>query len=262
MSTIQVLMSLHIIAAAFIIGFAIRRASICAVLAAEQWVLHRRSSRMQAFMTAACWSGVMVLTLAWSFPGWAAVSPGYPITGAALIGGALFGIGAYLNGACAFGTLAHLAGGDTDFAGTVLGIVLGAMLISWISLDTGSPSPSSLAKPSAMGGFFMAALLGIALRFTWIHYKTRLRKPREALVFRPWRPATAMVMIGLAGGFLHAMASEWTYMSVLSNRASSLVDPTFPNPTTCAIVGFSALLIGGFVAAVVRGEFRIAPLKP
>lgn len=253
MTSTQLLLSIPIILAAFVIGFAIRRASICAVLAAEQWVTQRRTSRLRAFLTAACWAGVVMLLLAWLFPGWAAVSPGYPISIGVLIGGVAFGLGALINGACAFGTLAHLAGGELDFAGTILGVMVGALVVSLLDLHVGEATRSVLATPTLPGVAALAVFLAIAVRFTWAHFRTRIRKPGHSLLFHAWRPATAMVIIGVAGGFLHAMASEWTYMSVLSNRASSLVDPTFPSPTICALTGFTALLSGGVVAALLSG---------
>lgn len=256
-----VLLALPIIMAAFIIGFAIRRASICAVLAAEQLVMHRRSSRMRSFLTAASWAGVMIVLLAWLFPGWAKVSPGFPLSLMVLAGGAVFGIGAYVNGACAFGTLAHLAGGDSDFAGTLVGIGIGAMAISALGTAHGIAQPSPLATPSMIGVLALALFLLIAVRFTWTHYQAQRRRVRELLWIGPWRPATAMVVIGLAGGFLHAMANEWTYMSVLSNRAAHLVDPTFPDPPLCALIGFVSLLVGGITAAAVSGKFHIAPIE-
>ena len=47
------------------------------------------------------------------FPDTAAPNRSYAITVVAIIGGFLFGVGAAVNGGCAFSTLGHLANGVT-----------------------------------------------------------------------------------------------------------------------------------------------------
>ena len=111
---------------AFVVGLCIQRASVCAVRATEQWVYHRRTSRLRAFFSAAAWSGLVILPLAWLFPGSAMLAEDAPVTWTVLVGGALFGIGAALNGACVLGTVAQLTRGRTDYLATLAGITLGA----------------------------------------------------------------------------------------------------------------------------------------
>lgn len=255
-----VLLFLVVSALAFSVGFAIRRGSICAVAAADQWVMHGRTTRIRAFLTAACWAGAVILPAAWALPNWAVLSPGYPISALALVGGAVFGIGAYINGACAFGTLAHLAGGETKYLGTVAGVVAGAIAAPLVLGPAGMPVPSAFADANAVPVIAFAGFLIVAARATWRHYRAQGRKRRHQgadRATRRWRPATAMVVIGIAGGLLHSVAGEWTYMAVLSARAARLIDPTFPGTAWPALAGTAALLVGGIAAAISAGKFKL-----
>ena len=262
--THTVILFLFVSGLAFSVGFAIRRGSICAVAAADQWVLHRRATRMKAFVTAACWAGVVVLPSAWLLPEWVVLSPAYPATLLGAAGGVLFGFGAYVNRACAFGTLAHLSGGDTNYLATIAGVAFGAVVAPHLIPFTSDPASSVLTEPSflAVGTFIAFAL--IAGRATWRHFRSRGHKLALGVGLRTrrqWRPATAMVVIGLAGGLLNAIVGEWSYMAVLSKQAAGLLDPGLRATSWPALAGAVALLAGGTVAAISSARFRLAAPK-
>lgn len=105
-----ILLVLVTLTCAFCIGYAIRRGSICAVLATRALIIDGKSSRFRAFGVAAAGSGAIIVPLHWVGPDLATLSAGYPVSGLVLLGGAIFGLGAWMNGACALGTLAHLTG--------------------------------------------------------------------------------------------------------------------------------------------------------
>ena len=148
---------------AFVVGFCIQRASVCAVRATEQWVYHRRTSRLRAFFSAAAWSGIVILPLAWLLPRSAMLSEDAPVTWTVLAGGALFGIGAALNGACALGTVAQLTRGRTDYLATLVGIILGAMMAIRLRVHSEATIPSILSKPNWLGWAALVAFGAVVL---------------------------------------------------------------------------------------------------
>jgi len=218
--------------------------------------------RMRAFLIAACWAGAVTLPAAWLLPDWAALSPGYPLSALALMGGVIFGLGAYINGACAFGTLAHLSGGNTNFLGTMAGVMAGAIAAPLAFDLPDDPTPSAFTDPSVIPLGALAVFLIVAAWATWRHYRAQGLKQRSARRIRRitlgLRPATAMAVIGIAGGLLYSIAGDWTYMMVLSNRAARLINPAFPGSSWAALVGTAALLIGGIVAALSSGRFKLS----
>lgn len=255
------ILSTVIIALAFSVGFAIRRASICAVAAARQSAKGRRHTRMIAFLTAACWAGAVLLPAAWIAPDAAILSPGYPITLGVVAGGALFGLGAYVNGACAFGTLSHLSGGEMNYTGTLVGAFIGAGLAAIIPYHPAAPAASTLSIATGAGLLLFLAFSGVAAAATRRYYRGRRRRKRRNKANSRLGAATALLIIGAGGALLHATAGEWTYMAVLSDRAATLVSGDASGAGLTVLIGSGALIAGGVYAARRSGRFRWRPLE-
>lgn len=246
---------------ALIVGFAIQRGNTCAVAAAHQLVLKRRAQRTKAFMLAACWSAIVVVPLSWLFPAQVMLSAGYPVSITVMVAAATYGVGAYVNGACAFGTLSGLTRGTLDYLGTIVGFLFGAvvavrletMLFAAVEL-----SESPVAKPSATGVIAVAIAFVFVARATFRHYKVsrKWRSPwRELVNARRWRPAISMAVLGVSSGLLYATAGDWTYMAVLSERAAELVASTASDNKLKLFVAAAALVAGGVLAAYLSDRF-------
>jgi hypothetical protein len=103
---------------AFALGFALNHGSICTVIATTELVSERRSARSIALVECAVWAALVYAILEKSptmQQGWSPLA--YLVPGAML-----FGIGAYVNGACVFGSVGHIGNGETVFGFTFIGI--------------------------------------------------------------------------------------------------------------------------------------------
>jgi len=112
----------------FLAGYATQRGSVCAVRASVELVVERKASRYVGFaFCAAC--GLLVLAIANSLgrPVFA-IYGGLAFNNAALVGGAIVGLGAFLNGRCAFGTVAELGAGMLSRLATLAGFMAGTIL--------------------------------------------------------------------------------------------------------------------------------------
>jgi hypothetical protein len=237
---------------AFAVGFCIQRASVCAVRAAEQWVYYRRTSRVRAFFSAAAWSGLVILPLAWLLPGSAMLAANASVTWTVLAAGALFGMGAGLNGACALGTVAQLTRGRTEYIATLFGIALGAMAAVRLGVRSEATLPSILSRPGWLG---LAALVafGAVVLPVFHHMKRAGRSPRL------WPTTVAsFAVLGICGGVLHGTAGNWSYTSFLAGAAQRALDPALPQSNTVALVCTLALFAGGISAAVRLRRFALA----
>lgn len=74
-------------------------------------------------------------------------------------------------------------------------------------------------------------------------------------------PYRSMLVVGIFGGILYALAGNWTYMAILSQRAARLVDPTLLPGGWPALLSAVAVLAGGMTAAVRYGDFSIRRTK-
>jgi hypothetical protein len=249
------------IALAFVVGFAIQRGRVCCVAAAEQMVVNRRPQRMKAYLLVACWSAVVILPLAWLFPGIAVLSVDYPIRPQVVVAPVFYGLGAWLNGACVFGTLAGLTRGELDYLATSGGIVVGAVAVASARIGHTLSDPAPVALQGAPD-IIRLVLWGVALLLVahavQRHFRVRRRRRdlwRTLLKAGHWRPATAMAVLGIAGGLLYATAGKWTYLAVLSDRSAALVRMSEAGLQIAPLVLLLALGCGGVAAARLSGRF-------
>ncbi len=236
---------------AFTVGYAAQRASICAVRATEQWVACRRTSRLRAFFGAAAWSGVVLLPLAWLSPSRAMLAADAPLTLAVLAGGALFGVGAWLNGACALGTIGHLTRGRIDYLATLAGFLVGSVAAIRLGIHPGPAMRSTISTFGWRGGVawlvFAAAIVPAAAACL-----AHARRRRLGL-------AACFALLGVCGGLLNATAGAWPYTALLADAARRIAGPDVTQAPGIAIVCLAAILAGGATAAWRSVRFQLTP---
>jgi uncharacterized protein len=226
----------------FAAGYAVQRGSICAVAAVDAVVAERRWHRFFAFlvcaaialavMAAAALAGVEMLD---QYRGSTAVL-------APALGGALFGAGAWVNGRCAFGTIAGLGSGELARIGTLAGLFGGFAFAGTIGLQGPALELSSplFGQPagSVLAGAVAAAVILISL--------ARGRADRRESA--SWPPLAAMIIIGLVNGVLLVIAAGWPYTNLLMDLARS------SGMTLAWRSAMAATFVLGAVAGAVVGE--------
>lgn len=234
---------------AFTMGFAIGRGDICAVAAVNYWINHNRASYLRAFIVATASAGLILLPSAWVFPDVVSLSYTYQLSWMTFIAGALFGLGAFLNGACVFGTIAHLSKGEINYIGTIAGMFIGALLAPLVASRTDGYYFVELSKPSTLSLFVWLVFVGIV--FHELALKHYLIKSGNFISSsnRIWNPTLSMSVIGITGGLLYAIIGNWGYLTVLSHGAAKLVNPYMPDVTLQVFTATAALIFGAIVAA-------------
>ncbi|MEM6577801.1 MAG: YeeE/YedE thiosulfate transporter family protein [Pseudomonadota bacterium] len=248
-----------VLAVAFIIGYTIRRGSICVVAATQAFVVQRRSKRLRAFGVAVAAAGLVIIPLHWIAPDHVSLSVSYPASLTAVFAGAAYAIGARINNACAFGTLAHLTGGRLAYAMTLVGAALGvSAVLVYVPVMAfhDNPSMSLLDEPSLFSLAVLLLFFGV-LALTIIRrgqvWWQDLRSP-EIDRLGPFR---AMMIIGTLSGVLYAIIRGWTHMDLLSRNAALFVGQTVPKNETLLLLSAAALFVGGLSAALRSGQFKI-----
>ncbi len=260
------LFTVGVIFTSFLVGFAMKRGGLCTYAAVLQIVHHKRLERMLVFLGAAAWAALVVLPLAWLWPDWIALAKTHHYFGLALAGGAILGVGAFLNKGCFFGTFVQLVGGNLNYLATLLGLSAGVMLSQRYlqnQLPTGL-TPTTIGKPGTLSLIWFSIMAGFAL-FMAISVKlngTGFIKKVAGLGHLSWQSSFAMIVIGIGGGLLYATVNGWNYADVLSNGITTLVKDNASAPTAIAIISTTAMVTGGIVAAITANEFAIKPAKP
>jgi len=243
---------------AALIGFAVHRASLCTVKTVGEILSSRKAYMMATLVKAVLWvvavSGPVLLCL----PDWAAPHRSYAVTLAAIGGGFLFGVGAVINGGCAFSTLGQLANGNLWMLTTLLGFCMGVAGLSIVPEPFQNLTPLLLKapKPLIFAGLALLWLLACWEIIRLWRSRDKGKSWRQLFLSRHYRLSTAALLLGSCGGVLYVLHDAWTYTNVLKQEVQSLLLLN-EQPATIKLLFFLALLGGMILSAWQRGSLRL-----
>lgn len=230
-------------------GFANQRGSTCTVAALEEVVLKAKFGRLTALFEASLWAGagLVLLNAAGLF---AEIPLNYAVGVWTMLGGVLFGIGAFVNRACIFGTVARIGSGELSYLATPLGFYLGSLARLRLPAPTHLDGRSPLVAASHWLAFLVIPLVLVRLH---IHVRN-LR--RSGLGLRHmWSPHLATTVIGITFVITMAVQQNWTYSDVLSDLAQGMTSGLSEK----MLLGL-VLLFGAAAGGTTAGRFKI--VKP
>jgi uncharacterized membrane protein YedE/YeeE len=249
-------------ALAALLGFAAQRASICNVRAVAELIGARTGYMLASIAKSVLWVVVITIPFLWFMPAAAASLGGWRLSWISLLGGLLFGIGAAVNGACAFSTLARLADGQLAMLGTLTGFLVGIVgfeLLAGTGLMFAPTAGTPLVGSVLAAGGAMAALV-LAL---WGLYEAgrlwRTRAParlRELAVARQYRLSTAAMLIGLANGVLYLVDGAWGYTGTLQQSIEGWLQIRMW-PRSAQWILFAAMFAGMLASTWQRRSLRV-----
>jgi hypothetical protein len=214
-----------------VMGYAIQRGATCTVAAVEEVLSQGTLRRLASLVEASIWvaGGLLLAQGLHLLP---TMPSGYALNGWTVLGGALLGLGALVNGACVFGAIARFGSGEWAYAATPLGFYLGCLTLVPVfgavkpeKLPDGSPV---LQAPAAVAVLFVLFALwrlggplwsrgGESQSIGWP------QRARTALSVRIWSPHAATTVIGITFFFTVVLLGAWGYTDLLSDLASGMV---------------------------------------
>ncbi len=242
---------------AVLVGYSIRRGSTCCVAAVEEVLQKRRWRRFVSFFLCSAFVTVVMVPAAWLGLGRDTGITAFPVSVTAAIGGAIFGLGAVVNGACNFGIVDRLGRGQLHFLFILPGLYLG--VIAGLQFPAGQPG--EVASLVATDPAIAAAWTLIALVLIGVLGQSSFRHKQERGT--PGLPVAAhMAVIGGVGAVMTLLIGPWQYTGLA-------VEAAMPSGAAhvsilLALTGlFFALTLGAHVAARRDGTFRLeAPRLP
>ena len=236
-----------------VMGFAIQRGATCTVAAVDEVLNMGRASRLMALLEASLWvagglSLAQLVHLAGSMPA------GHAASGWTVFGGAMLGLGAWVNRAGGFGAVARLGSGEWAYAATPVGFYVGCLSVTALF---GRPSATQLAQGSplfdAAPGFAMAFVAFVVWRSLPALSAWRKAGLVEWLQQKVWAPHAATVVIGVCFVGTLLLAGRWAYTDVLADLARAMdrqsaaaTVPLLPVLLLAAL--YAGALIGGRTA--------------
>jgi uncharacterized membrane protein YedE/YeeE len=245
-----------------ILGFAAHRASICTVRAVAELSYSRTGYMLGSIVKSALWVFAITIPVFLIVPQTATGLTGWQLTFTAMFGGLLFGIGAGVNGACAYATMARMVDGEIGMFLTVVGFVVGVLLfVAMLGAGTlirPAPAPSQIPDMIHVAPYVGALLLILAL-----YELARLWRSRPAgaslrdLVLAPaYRMSTAALLMGLAGGLIFLLFGSAGYTTTFQQVVEAHAG-TRPMPAYGRWIVLGAVLLGMFASTWQRGSFRV-----
>lgn len=230
-----------------IMGFANQRGGTCTVAAFEEVIFEGRFKRLIALFEASLWAGAgfVLLDAAGLL---AAVPANYAAGVRTMAGGVLFGIGAFVNGSCIFGSVARLGSGELSYLAMPIGFYLGGVAAMHL------PNPAHLDEKSPLivaSAWLVAPVLVLVLARLYTHVR-HMRQTARALSEHLWSPHVATTIIGIAFVVTAAAQQNWTYSEVLSDLARGATSGLHRK----VFLGV-ALLAGAILGGVTAGRFKI-----
>jgi hypothetical protein len=212
---------------AALMGFAVHRASLCTVKTVAEILSSHRAYMLATLLKAVLWVVAASVPILVFLPDTVAPNPSYAITVTAIGGGFLFGVGAAVNGGCAFSTLGQLANGNLWMLTTLLGFCIGVAGFSFMVPMIEPSSALTLLLFKAPKPLIIIALVFLWLFVCWEIFRLwrsreRGKSWRQLLFARSYRLSTAALLLGFSGGVLYTLHDGWTYTSVLKQQVQSL----------------------------------------
>jgi Sulphur transport len=232
-----------------VMGFAIQRGATCTVAAVEEVLTQRRAHRLVAMLEASLWvAGGLALAqlthLAGSMPA------GYETSVWTVIGGALLGLGAWVNRACVFGAVARFGSGEWAYAATPIGFYVGCLSVMPLFAR---PVAGTLSEGSPL---FHATALFAGVFAVFVFWRLRpglsaLRRPDRGNWLRQkiWAPHAATIVIGVSFVITLLLAGRWAYTDVLADLARAMGG----KPVTLALPVLPVLLLLALYAGALIG---------
>ncbi len=248
------MLALVAIITSFLVGFAMKYGGLCTYAAALQIVREQRSERLMAFLGAASWTALVVIPLAWIWPEGLQLSASHDRWAMVLSGGALLGLGAYLNRGCVFGTFVQLTGGNLNYLATLVGMVSGAVGAKYWLADIAPvrTDPALAAVPGIWAGIWLLVaalvLIAVCVDFSAPAATRRIR-------LRPIPGILVGVTLGIGGGWLFAAVNGWDFATVMMRAAWHELELTPSGPAALTVYCTLSMVAGGVVAAVSQKRF-------
>jgi uncharacterized membrane protein YedE/YeeE len=247
---------------AAVLGFAAHRASICTVRAVAELTHARTGYMFVSIAKSALWVFAITLPVFLLAPQTASGLSGWQLTVTAISGGLLFGIGAGINGACAYATMARMIDGEIGMLLTVVGFAIGVLLFVLL-LDTGLLVRPVAAPSQVSGVLHLAPYVWALLIALGLYELIRLWRGRpdgatlRQLVLAPaYRLSTAALLMGFAAGVIFLVFGSPGYTTTFQQTIEAHLG-TRPMPPYGRWVLLGAVLFGMLASTLQRGSFRI-----
>lgn len=233
---------------AFATGFSVVRGNVCAVGAIKNGV-KGNFLPLVFFAIAISISGLVLALLTWILGRPPLAYQNYEIALKTFLGGAVFGLGAWINKACVLGTLAGFARGNYNYSATFIGLCFGAVAGRILfKLDHSCDKPI-LLTPSFLG-FAIVFLYGVIV--FWGIKSFRASTLTHATYRENLNALAMLVIAAILASIMYFFYGEWNYLERLIYISESFLGLRVWSVSS--VVSALELTFSVFAGAVLAGR--------
>ena len=255
---------------AFWAGFATRRASLCLVRATIEIIDRKPAKTMFFVMQAMVVALSITIPAMLLFPELISLAPSYSISVYLFLGAFLYGVGAFLNGACALGTLNQLMNGKVEYAASIVGVAVGFFCFLIIQDFIILENTHHLMMVNYKFLFLLPLMLfvwGVTIiqtrKFLKENEDTKLKKIKKYITSSVARNYIGVSIFGFCSGTLYLiLGNSWDYTNFIRTTEIILFEKggTVVNIVPILITT-SALIVGMGVASLLSKDFQLTRIN-
>jgi len=232
-----------------IMGVFVKFGNTCLFTSTEQWINHKNPSKYLEIINSWFWVILLItsLQLTVSFN---VLIQSFALSWMTFLGGLLLGFGAYINKACAVGTISRIGDGNFNYLFTPIGMLISIFVFYHLPFSR----PQQITETSVVTlypvSFFIVSLVSIVFLLIYFSSKNKDLHISKKLLGAP----TTVVSICFV--LLLLINTPWSYTQVICDFALN----NFMNETEnlfLFFIFFLAVIIAGFY----MGSFKLTRFK-
>jgi uncharacterized membrane protein YedE/YeeE len=221
-----------------IMGVFVKLGNTCMFASTEQWINHKNPSKFFEIINSWFWVILLITSLQLTI-GFNVLIQSFALSWMTFLGGLLLGLGAYMNKACAVGTISRIGDGNSNYLFTPIGMLISIFVFYHLPVSR----PQQITETSVVTlypvSFFILSLVSIVFLLIYFSSKYKHLPISQKLLGAP----TTVVSICFV--LLLLINTPWSYTEVISDFALN----NFMNEKEnlfLFFIFFLAVIIAGF----------------
>lgn len=233
------------ILAAFILGFALSRASTCTVAATMRLVRQRKVDWLVGIAVAVSWSALTLFLIGLAFQDWIAEPQAFALNTTLVAAAVIMGVGAWMNSGCFIGSIGQVSSGNLSFLATFAGLAVSQFIAGFVDILGLAPMSPTLRLSPQSGLPFWAFVAVFATLLSWSIW--RIAKRRQQAII-------ALAAMGCAAAIVYSLQPTWSYEALIGRLV--LGENVLNN--LVVVLTVVALFAGATISAAMNQKFKLS----
>lgn len=231
-------------------GFYFKLSNTCMVASTKELIKHKNPSKFIEIINAWFWVIMLITSLKLTID-YSVSTKSFAISWMTFIGGILLGFGAYINKACAVGTISKIGDGDFNYLFTPIGMMVSVFIFSHLYRE----SPEQINDTSIIIlypiYFWVISLIAVIFLLFYLSSKNKKKKFSNKILGSP----TSIFSICFV--FLLILKTPWSYTQVLVDISKSNFENVTENSILFVLFFTSSILAGLYLKTFKSTRFKL-----